>query len=119
MKQKNIAVEILRKLLADQVSLYKRTNLVQSQKFSEMITRIMNAYYNGHIDNEKTIEELLEAAKMVVEAYQAGEAAASPSVVRITSSWSLDSSRHREMGRSSPKVLAMSSSVAHSLWGAS
>ena len=73
MKQKNIAVEILRKLLADQVSLYKRTNLVQSQKFSEMITRIMNAYYNGHIDNEKTIEELLEAAKMVVEAYQAGE----------------------------------------------
>ena len=73
MKQKNIAVEILRKLLADQVSLYKRTNLVQSQKFSEMITRIMNAYYNGHIDNEKTIEELLEAAKMVVEAYKAGE----------------------------------------------
>ena len=73
MKQKNIAVEILKKLLAEQVSLYKRTNLVQSQKFSEMITRIMNAYYNGHIDNEKTIEELLGAAKKVMEAYQAGE----------------------------------------------
>lgn len=73
MKQKNIAVEILKKLLAEQVSLYKRTNLVQSQKFSEMITRIMNAYYNGHIDNEKTIEELLEAAKKVIEAYQAGD----------------------------------------------
>ena len=73
MKQKNIAVEILKKLLAEQVALYKRTNLVQSQKFSEMITRIMNAYYNGHIDNEKTIEELLEAAKKVIEAYQAGE----------------------------------------------
>ena len=73
MKQKNIAVEILKKLLAEQVSLYKRTNLVQSQKFSEMITRIMNAYYNGHIDNEKTIEELLEAAKKVMEAYQSGE----------------------------------------------
>ena len=73
MKQKNIAVEILKKLLAEQVSLYRRTNLVQSQKFSEMITRIMNAYYNGHIDNEKTIEELLEAAKKVMEAYQAGE----------------------------------------------
>ncbi len=73
MKQKNIAVEILRKLLAEQVSLYKRTNLVQSQKFSEIITRIMNAYYNGHIDNEKTIEELLEAAKKVIEAYRSGE----------------------------------------------
>lgn len=73
MKQKNIAVEILKKLLAEQVSLYKRTNLVQSQKFSELITRIMNAYYNGHIDNEKTIEELLDAAKKMMEAYKAGE----------------------------------------------
>lgn len=73
MKQKNIAVEILKKLLAEQVSMYKRTNLVQSQKFSELITRIMNAYYNGHIDNEKTIEELLDAAKKMMEAYKAGE----------------------------------------------
>ena len=73
MKQKNIAIEILKKLLAEQVSLYKRTNLVQSQKFSELITHIMNAYYNGHIDNEKTIEELPEAAKKVMEAYAAGE----------------------------------------------
>ena len=40
MKQKNIAVEILKKLLAEQVSLYKRTNLVQSQKFSEILTHI-------------------------------------------------------------------------------
>lgn len=35
MKEKNIAVEILKKLMAEQVSLYKRTNVVQSQKFSE------------------------------------------------------------------------------------
>ena len=73
MKQKNIAVEILRKLLAEQVSLYKRTNLVQSQKFSEMITRIMNAYYNGLISNEKVIEEMLEAAKQMMKLHQAGE----------------------------------------------
>lgn len=38
MKEKNIAVEILKKLMAEQVSLYKRTNVVQSQKFSEKIT---------------------------------------------------------------------------------
>ena len=73
MKQKNIAVEILRKLLAEQVSLYKRTNLVQSQKFSEMITRIMNAYYNGLISNEKVIEEMLEAAEQMMKLHQAGE----------------------------------------------
>lgn len=42
MKEKNIAVEILKKLMAEQVSLYKRTNVVQSQKFSEKIAQLMN-----------------------------------------------------------------------------
>ena len=74
MKQKNIAVEILKKLLAEQVSLYKRTNVVQSVKFSEMITRIMNAYYNGHISNDEVIKELLEAAELIAKAHQAGDA---------------------------------------------
>ena len=74
MKQKNIAVEILRKLLAEQVSVYKRTNVVQSTKFSEMITRIMNAYYNGHISNDEVIKELLEAAELIAKAHQAGDA---------------------------------------------
>ena len=74
MKQKNIAVEILKKLLAEQVSVYKRTNVVQSNKFSEMITRIMNAYYNGHISNEEVIKELLEAAELIAKAHQAGDA---------------------------------------------
>lgn len=73
MKQKNIAVEILKKLLAEQVSLYKRSNIVKSQEFSEMLTRIMNAYYNGHIDNDKVIKELLEAAKLIADAYAAGD----------------------------------------------
>ena len=73
MKQKNVAVEILKKLLAEQVSLYKRTNVVQSVKFSEMITRIMNAYYNGHISNDEVIKELLEAAELIAKAHQAGD----------------------------------------------
>ncbi len=73
MKQKNIAVEILKKLIAEQVSLYKRTNVVQAQKFSEMITRIMNAYYNGHISNDEVIKELLEAAEQIAKAHKAGE----------------------------------------------
>lgn len=73
MKQKNIAVEILKKLLAEQVSLYKRTNVVQSQKFSEMIARIMNAYYNGHISNDEVIKELLAAAEEISKAHKAGE----------------------------------------------
>jgi type I restriction enzyme R subunit len=59
--------------LAEQVSIYKRTNVVQSVKFSDMITKIMNAYYNGHIDNEQVIKELLEAAEQIAQAYKAGE----------------------------------------------
>ena len=73
MKEKNIAVEILRKLMAEQVSLYKRTNVVQSQKFSEKITRLMNSYYNGLITNEEVIKELLKTAEEVKELYKNGK----------------------------------------------
>ncbi len=45
MKEKNIAVEILKKLMAEQVSLYKRTNVVQSQKFSEKIAQLIKSVF--------------------------------------------------------------------------
>ena len=73
MKEKNIAVEILKKLLAEQVSIYKRTNIVQSEKFSEKITCLMNAYYNGLITNEEVIKELLEAAKEIQKMHDMGK----------------------------------------------
>ena len=72
MKEKNIAVEILRKLMAEQVSIYKRSNVVQSQKFSEKITQLMNAYYNGLITNDKVIKELLETAAAIAELHKKG-----------------------------------------------
>ena len=73
MKEKNIAVEILKKLMAEQVSIYKRTNVVQSQKFSEKIARLMNAYYNGLITNEEVIRELLETAQEIADQYSSGQ----------------------------------------------
>ena len=73
MKEKNIAVEILKKLMSEQVSLYRRTNVVQSQKFSEKITKLMNSYYNGLITNEEVIKELLETAKEITDLYKKGE----------------------------------------------
>ena len=73
MKEKNIAVEILKKLMAEQVSLYKRTNVVQSQKFSEKITQLMNSYYNGLITNEEVIKELLKTAQEITELYNNGK----------------------------------------------
>lgn len=73
MKEKNIAVEILRKLLSEQVSVYKRNNLVKSQEFSEMLQRVMNSYINGMISNEEVIQELLDLAKRIQDAKQQGE----------------------------------------------
>lgn len=74
MKEKNISVEILKKLIAEQVSVYKRTNVVKSQLFSEKITQLMNAYYNGLITNEEVIKELLETAAQIAEMHKQGDA---------------------------------------------
>ena len=73
MKEKNIVVEMLRKLMAEQIAIYKRTNVVQSQKFSEKIAQLMNAYYNGLITNEEVIKELLKAAEEIAELHKQGE----------------------------------------------
>lgn len=73
MKEKNIAVEILRKLMAEQISIYKRTNVVKSEKFSEKIAKLMNAYYNGLITNEEVIKELLQAAEEIAQLHKEGE----------------------------------------------
>lgn len=73
MKEKNLAVELLKKLIAEQVSVYRRTNVVKSEKFSEIIKRAMNSYLNGMITNEEVIEELLKLAKQISNAQKEGE----------------------------------------------
>lgn len=65
LKEKNVVVEILRKLMAEQISIYKRTNVVQATTFSEKITLLMNTYYNGLITNEEVIKELLKTAEEI------------------------------------------------------
>lgn len=72
MREKNLAVELLRRLIAEQVQIYRRTNVVKSQKFSEIIQRVMNAYLNGMLTNEQVIEELLNMAKQINAAHQEG-----------------------------------------------
>ena len=73
MKEKNLAVELLKKLIAEQVIVYKRTNVVKSQKFSEIIQQAMNRYLNGMLTNEQVIEELLNLAKQIQAAQQEGQ----------------------------------------------
>ena len=62
MKEKNLAVEILKKIIAGQVAVYKHTNIVKSEKFSDILRKIMNQYLNGHLTNEQVIQELLKMA---------------------------------------------------------
>jgi len=72
MKEKNLAVELLKKLIDEQVQIYRRTNVVKSQKFSEIIQSVMNRYLNGMLTNEEVIQELLKMAKQIKAAHQAG-----------------------------------------------
>ncbi len=72
MKEKNLAVELLKKLIAEQVSVYRRTNVVKSEKFSEIMRRSLNAYLNGMLTNEEVIEEMLKLAKQIASAQQEG-----------------------------------------------
>jgi type I restriction enzyme R subunit len=74
MKERNIAVEILKKLLAEQISLYRRTNLVKSEKFSDMLSRSMKEYINGMLTNEQVIAELIKMAKDMANAHVEGDA---------------------------------------------
>ena len=73
MKEKNLAVELLKKLIAEQVQLYRHTNVVKSEKFSEIIQGTMNRYLNGMLTNEQVIEELLNLAKQIAAAHKEGE----------------------------------------------
>ena len=73
MKEKNLAVELLKKLIAEQVRIYRHTNVVKSEKFSEIIQRTMNAYLNGMLTNEQVIEELLNLAKQIAAAHKEGD----------------------------------------------
>lgn len=72
MREKNIAIEILKKLIAEQIFVYRRTNVVKSEKFSEILQMAMNRYLNGLLTNEQVIEELLNIAKDIARAKDEG-----------------------------------------------
>ncbi|MBO4386696.1 MAG: DUF3387 domain-containing protein [Treponema sp.] len=72
MKEKNLAVEMLKKLIDEQVKVYKRTNLVKSEAFSKIIQQTLNRYLNGMLTNEEVIQELLKLAKEMLHASEEG-----------------------------------------------
>jgi len=71
--QKNLAVEMLKKLLNDEIKNFSRTNLIQSRAFSEMLRKSIIKYKNRQLETARIIEELIELAKMMQQARKRGE----------------------------------------------
>ena len=63
MKEKNVAVESLKRLIKERVRAYQRTSVVKAQKFSDMLQGTLNSYLNGMLTNAEVIEELVKMAK--------------------------------------------------------
>ncbi|MEN9359806.1 MAG: hypothetical protein RL095_1341 [Verrucomicrobiota bacterium] len=73
LKHKNVAAELLAKLLKGEVKSYSRQNLVKSQQFSDMLQKTLNAYHNRAIATHEVLEELIKLAKEIDEATKRGQ----------------------------------------------
>lgn len=71
--KRNLAVELLRKLLSDEIKIQSRRNLVESRAFSKMLERSLRKYQSRAIEKAAVIEELIEIAKQIREARERGE----------------------------------------------
>ena len=67
MEHKNIAMEVLRKLLEDEIKVRSKYNLVESQSLMEMLDRSITRYHNKVITAAEVIEELIKLSKTIVE----------------------------------------------------
>lgn len=73
MPQRNLAVELLKKLLNDDIKTRTKKNVVQARSFSEMLEKAMRAYHNRSITTTQVLTELIELARKMREAQQRGK----------------------------------------------
>ncbi len=73
LKHKNVAAELLEKLLKDELKVRSKRNLVQSKLFSEKLKKTLNAYHNRAISTQQVIDELIQLAKEMEAAGKRGE----------------------------------------------
>ena len=73
MPQKNLAVELLRKLLQGELHTRRRTNVVQARSFAEMLEQTIRRYQNRAIEAAQVIEELIQLAQDMRQANARGE----------------------------------------------
>ena len=73
MKHKNLAFELLKRLLNDEIKVRSRKNLIQSRTFSAMLEDAIKKYQNKSIEAAKVIEELIDLAKKMREIHKRGD----------------------------------------------
>jgi len=73
MPRKSLALELLKRLLNDEIKSRAKTNLVQGKKFSELLAEAVKRYQNGLVDSAQVIEELIKLARDIREADKRGE----------------------------------------------
>ena len=79
MKERNIAIELLKKLMHEKIKQQQKTNIIQSDLFSEMLQLCLSNYLKGLLTNEEVIEELLKMAQQMKEAEaEAGDLGLTP-----------------------------------------
>ena len=73
MKHQNLALELLKKLLNDEIKTRSKTNLVKSKKLLEMLEGAIKRYQNNLLTTAEIIQELINIAKEIKEADKDGE----------------------------------------------
>jgi type I restriction enzyme R subunit len=107
LKYKNVAAELLIKLLGDEIKLRSKRNLVQSRAFSEMLKKTLNAYHNRAIATQEVIEELIKLAKEMSAANQRGvDLGLNDDEVAFYDALAANESAVEAMGKDELKVIA-------------
>ena len=73
MKRRNLAVELLRKLLKGKLAGRRRRNVVQARSFADMLDQTVRRYANRAVEAAQVIEELIQLAREMREANTRGE----------------------------------------------
>ena len=107
LKHKNVAAELLAKLLKDEIKARSLRNMVQSRAFSEMLTNTLNAYHNRAIATQEIIEELIKLAQQMSAANQRGvQLGLTDDEIAFYDALSANESAIQAMGEPQLKVIA-------------
>jgi len=106
-KQKNVAAELLAKLLKGEIAARSSRNVIQSRQFSEMLKKTLNAYHNRAIAMQEVIEELIQLVREIDAAAKRGvELKMTDDELAYYDALAANESAVRAMGNQELKVIA-------------